>query len=138
MLLCSHEQHRQKLEQCKERKNGEFQAWISICIRRGRSIGRRHLGDFEGLARSDEMGCAGRECASPTVRHNAKGGQQRGRAPLYPSLPFRPQQRLSTDFRGNALPRGRRCRSEEHTSELQSLMRISYAVFCLKKKNKKN
>src|SRR3546814_9380662 len=36
----------------------------------------------------------------------------------------------------------RRClwrhgRSEEHTSELQSLMRISYAVFCLKKKNTK-
>src|SRR3546814_5231273 len=30
------------------------------------------------------------------------------------------------------------CRSEEHTSELQSLMRISYAVFCLKKKKKKN
>src|SRR3546814_5363529 len=28
-------------------------------------------------------------------------------------------------------------RSEEHTSELQSLMRISYAVFCLKKKNMK-
>src|SRR3546814_1622820 len=37
-------------------------------------------------------------------------------------------------------PRGRPAvsavhRSEEHTSELQSLMRISYAVFCLKKKN---
>src|SRR3546814_7173639 len=30
------------------------------------------------------------------------------------------------------------CRSEEHTSELQSLMRISYAVFCLKKKNTYN
>src|SRR3546814_2412090 len=29
-------------------------------------------------------------------------------------------------------------RSEEHTSELQSLMRISYAVFCLKKKNNYN
>src|SRR3546814_6504218 len=29
-------------------------------------------------------------------------------------------------------------RSEEHTSELQSLMRISYAVFCLKKKNKES
>src|SRR3546814_2562413 len=29
-------------------------------------------------------------------------------------------------------------RSEEHTSELQSLMRISYAVFCLKKKTNKN
>src|SRR3546814_3640823 len=31
-----------------------------------------------------------------------------------------------------------KARSEEHTSELQSLMRISYAVFCLKKKNKKH
>src|SRR3546814_6285194 len=31
-----------------------------------------------------------------------------------------------------------RARSEEHTSELQSLMRISYAVFCLKKKNNTN
>src|SRR3546814_3417145 len=34
-----------------------------------------------------------------------------------------------------ALRAGARERSEEHTSELQSLMRISYAVFCLKKKN---
>src|SRR3546814_3123114 len=33
--------------------------------------------------------------------------------------------------------RARARRSEEHTSELQSLMRISYAVFCLKKKNKR-
>src|SRR3546814_9415099 len=33
-------------------------------------------------------------------------------------------------------PRAARARSEEHTSELQSLMRISYAVFCLKKKKK--
>src|SRR3546814_1310313 len=35
------------------------------------------------------------------------------------------------DFTGDS-------RSEEHTSELQSLMRISYAVFCLKKKQKMN
>src|SRR3546814_3923301 len=34
-------------------------------------------------------------------------------------------------------PVGASTRSEEHTSELQSLMRISYAVFCLKKKNAK-
>src|SRR3546814_7809408 len=34
-------------------------------------------------------------------------------------------------------PQERHGRSEEHTSELQSLMRISYAVFCLKKKNSK-
>src|SRR3546814_1768357 len=44
------------------------------------------------------------------------------------------------DRQGNtAIPVHRPCaverRSEEHTSELQSLMRISYAVFCLKKKN---
>src|SRR3546814_4953842 len=35
-------------------------------------------------------------------------------------------------------PNGGAERSEEHTSELQSLMRISYAVFCLKKKKKNN
>src|SRR3546814_4676199 len=45
------------------------------------------------------------------------------------------------DCRPRTLPRRpparvfRRHKSEEHTSELQSLMRISYAVFCLKKKN---
>src|SRR3546814_1629119 len=40
--------------------------------------------------------------------------------------------------RGNRRDRdaGEEPRSEEHTSELQSLMRISYAVFCLKKKQK--
>src|SRR3546814_6787147 len=35
-------------------------------------------------------------------------------------------------------PPARASRSEEHTSELQSLMRISYAVFCLKKKKNTN
>src|SRR3546814_3767936 len=39
---------------------------------------------------------------------------------------------------GQGLPHDAGDRSEEHTSELQSLMRISYAVFCLKKKNNKN
>src|SRR3546814_3298652 len=38
------------------------------------------------------------------------------------------------DFREQVIARVRKFRSEEHTSELQSLMRISYAVFCLKKK----
>src|SRR3546814_10877997 len=37
----------------------------------------------------------------------------------------------------NAYLNSQAARSEEHTSELQSLMRISYAVFCLKKKNHK-
>src|SRR3546814_8099591 len=40
-----------------------------------------------------------------------------------------------TSVRGRAWPKSRTStRSEEHTSELQSLMRTSYAVFCLKKK----
>src|SRR3546814_1346548 len=48
----------------------------------------------------------------------------------YPHIPVRsayPSQASNRDDR-------RQMRSEEHTSELQSLMRISYAVFCLKKK----
>src|SRR3546814_2585515 len=43
---------------------------------------------------------------------------------------------LRIDLPEQGLARPQRPRSEEHTSELQSLMRISYAVFCLKKKNK--
>src|SRR3546814_10487027 len=43
-------------------------------------------------------------------------------------LPQRPDGAVAALFREH------RIRSEEHTSELQSLMRISYAVFCLKKK----
>src|SRR3546814_6745581 len=62
----------------------------------------------------------------------------------YGTISF-PEQHEATVFsvvghRANRVPRDVfRCdhaRSEEHTSELQSLMRISYAVFCLKKKNK--
>src|SRR3546814_9184275 len=45
----------------------------------------------------------------------------------------RPGQGAWSDVGASILHRGR---SEEHTSELQSLMRISYAVFCLKKKKK--
>src|SRR3546814_2508986 len=45
---------------------------------------------------------------------------------------------LATCAREGKLSPDQYQRSEEHTSELQSLMRISYAVFCLKKKNNKN
>src|SRR3546814_3800265 len=57
----------------------------------------------------------------------------RGRVPagldLLANRLGQPRRRLGAD-----LPRRGPFRSEEHTSELQSLMRISYAVFCLKKK----
>src|SRR3546814_3751892 len=49
------------------------------------------------------------------------------RAPLFPDR---------ADSDGGARGMDHLQRSEEHTSELQSLMRISYAVFCLKKKKK--
>src|SRR3546814_7010264 len=45
-----------------------------------------------------------------------------------------PKEQKAAAMEADPVPR---LRSEEHTSELQSLMRISYAVFCLKKKNKK-
>src|SRR3546814_2156442 len=50
-------------------------------------------------------------------------------------FPFQQHMRLLAVRRRTAR---RRIRSEEHTSELQSLMRISYAVFCLKKKTNIN
>src|SRR3546814_7001351 len=50
-------------------------------------------------------------------------------------LPMTARSRLLISFLGDrAPPRGRPARSEEHTSELKSLMRNSYAVFCLKQK----
>src|SRR3546814_6714255 len=60
------------------------------------------------------------------ARTDGQGGRgAAGRAAGRPAAVRRPLSALGRD----------RDRSEEHTSELQSLMRISYAVFCLKKKN---
>src|SRR3546814_5316778 len=89
--------------------------------------------------------------ASAIVRNTQDSGAPTSR----PAAPDRPQQihsssavrprtttgwRLSRCGRNVTVPSARTCccsdRSEEHTSELQSLMRISYAVFCLKKKKK--
>src|SRR3546814_7400190 len=47
-----------------------------------------------------------------------------------------PEIERAVEYRSTGVARAQQ-RSEEHTSELQSLMRISYAVFCLKKKNNK-
>src|SRR3546814_9954274 len=54
-----------------------------------------------------------------------------GRPPIAPAM----FPRRHREWKGRQRSRAR---SEEHTSELQSLMRISYAVFCLKKKKKKH
>src|SRR3546814_10149478 len=64
-------------------------------------------------------------------RADSNGSRQRvpGRQPWYG--------RDKSSAAGDAHVAGDRRRAEEHTSELQSLMRISYAVFCLKKKTTK-
>src|SRR3546814_6759926 len=62
------------------------------------------------------------------------GPEIRAPAPLPIALPI---VSMPTPLARYALG-SQRVRSEEHTSELQSLMRISYAVFCLKKKKKNN
>src|SRR3546814_5926195 len=101
-----------------------------------------------------------REAFQPYVAATDKDRTRRHwQRPMYWSLPVRrenpdacPRPAMGTGFGGShhrCWPRFRHddrlsrqrqhpqiCRSEEHTSELQSLMRISYAVFCLKKKTK--
>src|SRR3546814_9403417 len=73
----------------------------------------------------------------------AERGQRRfvhrlsGKAPLDPRARARSIGGHARFPSPEAPARHRHPRSEEHTSELQSLMRISYAVFCLKKKQKK-
>src|SRR3546814_1094882 len=68
-----------------------------------------------------------------TLFRSRRAGPSRGAADSCAAPP------AGSPGRGRRRRRGRRgARSEEHTSELQSLMRISYAVFCLKKKKKKN
>src|SRR3546814_4098605 len=89
---------------------------------RDRVLARR-LGQLvdESLGRVGGVGAADR--SPPQHRHADVGGVQ-----------VDGDVRHVVGQRGGALHRGM-VRSEEHTSELQSLMRISYAVFCLKKKN---
>src|SRR3546814_11624428 len=67
----------------------------------------------------------------PPVRACSCGGRLPAALPDFEDLPG---QRVDTEDLHPAVAAEHFHRSEEHTSELQSLMRISYAVFCLKKK----
>src|SRR3546814_21141118 len=62
-----------------------------------------------------------------TYNQNHNQNQQKPQAQKY-------QQKQQYNYNGRKYAAVHGPRSEEHTSELQSLMRISYAVFCLKKK----
>src|SRR3546814_1635644 len=120
-----------------------------MCLRLSRSFGRCQVVGHPNLLFALRA-IAGCSWSSPVV-----GGCQSlqlflpcfvGLPPLLQHFRARFQQQFESRSLGrqpeslqdhlNHAGRGRR--SEEHTSELQSLMRISYAVFCLKKKNDPN
>src|SRR3546814_5070299 len=91
------------------------------------------VGRQEEEARTDaaDSGADGRTLVTAQVIHddNVAGGQRRQQALLDIC-----DEDLAVDRLVEDTGRVDAVRSEEHTSELQSLMRISYAVFCLKKK----
>src|SRR3546814_5985329 len=104
--------------------------------------------DWRGSAASGEAAFACRHREEPASgERSLSGGVQ---AQIREAGKMQSQPRFGHDYQhivagfpcrcnGAARPRSwrRPRRSEEHTSELQSLMRISYAVFCLKKKKQK-
>src|SRR3546814_9532216 len=102
---------------------------------------------FAATAAADEA--VYRDSDAKGVAHYTDRAPDRHARPIHlaPLSGPRPTQRSQTFYSPEALREaarfsvrvesptpGERLRSEEHTSELQSLMRISYAVFCLKKK----
>src|SRR3546814_10570305 len=92
-------------------------------------IAERDLGDVKRHAR---------DVAPYRPRINPPGrsprpGRKRRKTPSNRSSSSRKSTRPPRDRRGDVRVSAARPRSEEYTSDLQSLMRISYAVFCLKK-----
>src|SRR3546814_8236451 len=108
------------------------------CGRRGSPCGR---GNRDGASEPD---CSADRCASSFIPQKTKriGRDKKGPPGRRPHVRGRPigKRERRVNGRGGGImvlkmvERNVGSRSEEHTSELQSLMRISYAVFCLKKK----
>src|SRR3546814_5087245 len=84
----------------------------------------------QGVPGGGQGGRGQAECAIQACQPQRSPHQQRGRVAAHAA---HQRQGLVVGSQQDVLAV---VRSEEHTSELQSLMRISYAVFCLKKKNK--
>src|SRR3546814_7304994 len=131
----------------------------------GRLVGKvgeeaRALGLAEACRAHELVARAGRSCLLVRIDETQHGGGRAGKAqlvgkhvtdqpralPRCPALGKRAHGKMANIKRiGEAHPdlgvagavAAHLARSEEHTSELQSLMRISYAVFCLKKKKQK-
>src|SRR3546814_4404716 len=108
--------------------------------------------DHGSRSRNARPTCRYRPALYPREARSARGARRRGRrhprgnsARLSRDGAVRPDDARGTWRARSEILGGNRGhhgtdleRSEEHTSELQSLMRISYAVFCLKKKKNKN
>src|SRR3546814_4946238 len=100
----------------------------------GRKSRRAHRHRHQAVAESADRACRARQHIALAVRQTPRGG--------YPGSTGQGGETAATRRHGMARCAGRtraarliaQGRSEEHTSELQSLMRSSYAVFCLKKK----
>src|SRR3546814_4111215 len=105
----------------------------------------RHLFGRDALAaapadqRARNSGNGGSLCARNAAQPVQKlyGPETCGVCSLAAGTAFHADRGCGRTYHRNRFPAGSESRSEEHTSELQSLMRISYAVFCLKipKKN---
>src|SRR3546814_2289138 len=85
---------------------------------------------YTTLFRSRHRGNDGRGDPVELQEARVRGGAAKHRDPVAHRPLLDRERAVAVDRRRHAAHR----RSEEHTSELQSLMRISYAVFCLKKK----
>src|SRR3546814_7856645 len=86
---------------------------------------------FSSSRRAAPIFAISRSPFAPSRRNRARGGFHGHNAALALAIGDGARRVVLRDDRGR---RSRRDRSEEQTSELQSLMRISYAVFCLQKK----
>src|SRR3546814_8782955 len=98
---------------------------------------RQDLGKLRRRAISAEQPFgARRPLRSILVDHRRRGAprQDAGACPADGFQSYPTRRTLAHILEGNRSRQLQSFRSEEHTSELQSLMRISYAVFCLKKK----
>src|SRR3546814_6856239 len=110
-----------------------------MILRPPRSTRTDTLFPYTTLFRS-QGGCCGEGCGEEGGRQAAGEGRQaerKGRDHARLRRDARDAESCGPSIANEGRGRGARrdaVRSEEHTSELQSLMRISYAVFCLKKK----
>src|SRR3546814_1551109 len=103
-----------------------------MLLRRGMALVGAHQADDQEDRADEHMEAveAGRHEEGRRIVDRAEGERRFG---IFIGLDHR-EDRAQDDRRPQTLLQA--FRSEEHTSELQSLMRISYAVFCLKKKKK--